>query len=46
MTVDYHKKDKYGRKVGKIIVKGVDANLEQIKAGMALKKISEGTVCG
>lgn len=35
VTVDYSKKDKYGRTVGKIIVEGVDANLEQIKAGMA-----------
>jgi len=26
---------KYGRTVGKIMVKGVDANLEQVNAGMA-----------
>lgn len=35
VMVEYNKKDKYGRTVGKIIVDGVDANLEQIKAGMA-----------
>jgi endonuclease YncB( thermonuclease family) len=35
VTVEYSKKDKYGRTVGKIIVNGVDANLEQIRAGMA-----------
>lgn len=35
VTVIYNKVDKYGRFVGKILVGGVDANLEQIKAGMA-----------
>ena len=35
VMVEYSKKDKYGRTVGKIIVNGVDANLEQVKAGMA-----------
>ena len=35
VQVEYSKKDKYGRTVGKIIVEGVDANLAQIKAGMA-----------
>ena len=35
VQVEYNKKDKYGRTVGKIIVDGVDANLEQVKAGMA-----------
>jgi endonuclease YncB( thermonuclease family) len=35
VTVEYSKKDKYGRTVGKILVDGVDANLEQVKAGMA-----------
>lgn len=35
VTVEYRKKDKYGRTVGKIIVDGIDANLEQIKAGLA-----------
>ncbi len=35
VTVEYSKQDKYGRTVGKIFVNGVDANLEQVKAGMA-----------
>lgn len=35
VQVEYSKKDRYGRTVGKIIVDGVDANLAQIKAGMA-----------
>ena len=35
VQIEYSKKDKYGRTVGKIIVDGVDANLAQIKAGMA-----------
>lgn len=34
VVVEYSK-DRYGRTVGKILVNGVDANLEQIKAGMA-----------
>lgn len=35
VTVEYHKKDKYGRTVGKVTVEGVDTNLEQVKAGLA-----------
>ncbi len=35
VQVEYSKKDRYGRTLGKIIVGGVDANLAQIKAGMA-----------
>lgn len=35
VTVEFYKKDKYGRTVGKILVDGVDANLAQVKAGMA-----------
>ena len=35
VQVEYSKKDRYGRTVGKIIVGSVDANLEQVKAGMA-----------
>lgn len=35
VTVEYSKKDRYGRTIGKILVNGVDANLEQVKAGMA-----------
>ena len=35
VTVEYSKKDRYGRTVGKILFKGVDVNLEQVKAGLA-----------
>lgn len=35
VTVEVETTDKYGRTVGKINVGGVDANLEQIKRGMA-----------
>jgi endonuclease YncB( thermonuclease family) len=35
VTIEYSKRDRYGRTIGKIIVDGVDANLEQVKAGMA-----------
>ena len=35
VTVEYNKQDRYGRTVGKIIINGMDANLEQVKAGMA-----------
>jgi endonuclease YncB( thermonuclease family) len=35
VTVEVETTDKYGRTVGKILVGGVDANLEQIKRGMA-----------
>lgn len=35
VSVEWDKQDKYGRTVGKVIVNGVDANLEQIKTGMA-----------
>lgn len=35
VTVESSKKDKYGRTVGKILMDGLDVNLEQIKAGMA-----------
>jgi len=35
VTVDTDKRDKYKRNVGKVLVDGVDANLEQIKRGMA-----------
>lgn len=35
VTVEVETKDKYGRTVGKIIVGGMDANLEQVKRGMA-----------
>lgn len=35
VTVEYNKQDKYGRTVGRILVNSVDANLEQVKAGLA-----------
>ena len=35
VTIEYSKRDQYGRTLGKIIVDGLDANLEQVKSGMA-----------
>ena len=35
VTVEYQKKDKYGRTVGKVVFNGLDICLEQIKLGMA-----------
>ncbi len=35
VTVNTDKLDKYRRNVGKVLVDGVDANLEQLKRGMA-----------
>ncbi|MFZ1548261.1 MAG: thermonuclease family protein, partial [Candidatus Nitrotoga sp.] len=35
VTIDYSKQDKYGRTVGTILVDGTDANLQQVKAGLA-----------
>ena len=35
VTVDYQKKDKYGRVVGKILLNNADVCLEQLKRGMA-----------
>lgn len=35
VLVEYSKQDRYGRTVGKILINGVDANLQQVKAGMA-----------
>ena len=35
VTIYYNKQDKYGRTVGKILVNGIDANLEQVKSGLA-----------
>lgn len=35
VEVDWHKKDRYGRKVGKVLVGREDINLEQIKRGLA-----------
>lgn len=35
VTVETEKQDRYGRKIGKVLVNGVDANLEQLKRGLA-----------
>lgn len=35
VIVEWSKLDRYGRTVGKVMVDGADANLEQLKAGMA-----------
>lgn len=35
VTVTIYKKDRYGRSVGKILVGSIDANLEQVQAGLA-----------
>ncbi len=35
VTVEYEKQDRYGRTLGKVLVDGRDANLEQITAGFA-----------
>lgn len=35
VSVEWGKQDRYGRIVGKVLEAGIDANLEQIKRGMA-----------
>ena len=35
VTIDWNKQDRYGRTVGKVLIDGVDANLEQVKRGFA-----------
>lgn len=35
VSVEWYKKDKYGRLVGKVVLDGRDVNLEQVQAGMA-----------
>ena len=35
VVIDTAKTDKYGREIGKVLVNGQDANLEQIRRGMA-----------
>lgn len=35
VTVNWYKKDPYGRRVGTVLVNGIDAGLEQIRAGLA-----------
>ncbi len=35
VLIEFNKKDRYGRTVGKITFNGLDINLEQVKSGMA-----------
>lgn len=35
VSVEWDKQDRYGRTVGKVKINGIDANLEQVKTGMA-----------
>lgn len=35
VTIEYKEQDRYKRYLGKVLVDGKDANLEQVKAGMA-----------
>ncbi len=35
VTIEYDKRDRYGRIVGKVLLDGIDACLEQVKAGLA-----------
>jgi endonuclease YncB( thermonuclease family) len=35
VEVDWHKRDRYDRLIGKVMIDGVDVNLEQIKNGLA-----------
>lgn len=35
VDVEWHKEDRYGRKVGKVLVNNEDVNLDQIKRGLA-----------
>lgn len=35
VQVDWQKQDRYGRTVGKVLIDGIDVNLEQINRGMA-----------
>ncbi len=35
VTVEYKKRDRYGRIVGKVLLDGIDVCLEQVKAGFA-----------
>ncbi len=35
VTIEYQKRDRYGRIVGKVLIDGRDACLEQVKAGLA-----------
>lgn len=35
MLVDWNKKDRFGRTIGKVLINDVDVNLEQVKRGLA-----------
>jgi endonuclease YncB( thermonuclease family) len=35
VIVDTYKQDKYKQNIGKVLVEGIDANLEQVKRGLA-----------
>ncbi len=35
VRVEYQKRDRYGRIVGKVLLDGIDVCLEQVKAGFA-----------
>ncbi len=35
VTIEYKKRDRYGRIVGKVLLDGIDVSLEQVKAGLA-----------
>ncbi len=35
VTVEWHQRDRYHRILGKVLINGEDANLEQIRAGLA-----------
>jgi endonuclease YncB( thermonuclease family) len=35
VTVEWYKKDRYGRLVGSVYLKGRDVGLEQVRAGLA-----------
>ncbi|MEO8767149.1 MAG: thermonuclease family protein [Nitrosospira sp.] len=35
VTVEWHQRDRYQRILGKVLINGQDANLEQIRAGLA-----------
>ncbi len=35
VAVEWDKVDRYGRKVGKVLLRGLDCNLEQVKRGLA-----------
>lgn len=35
VTVDYNKRNRYGRVIGKILYQNIDINLEQVKRGLA-----------